>query len=121
MFEKKQLERFTRRDRDVVLDVLKKGVSQLTRLRHPKILSILHPLEDSRFFQLSSDIVHATMIWRCSKQCGIVVPVRGTSKHTSKIMFRVLAGCCILILFYNFRIIQVMSFINHRFLTFILV
>ena len=50
MFEKKQLDRFSRRDRDVVLDVLKKGVSQLTRLRHPKILSILHPLEDSRFF-----------------------------------------------------------------------
>ena len=56
MFEKKQLERFSRRDRDVVLEVLKKGVSQLTRLRHPKILSILHPLEDSRLFILFSDI-----------------------------------------------------------------
>jgi len=56
VFEKKQLERFSRRDRDVVLEVLKKGVSQLTRLRHPKILSILHPLEDSRLFILFSDI-----------------------------------------------------------------
>ena len=52
VFEKKQLERFSRRDRDIVLDVIKKGVSQLTRLRHPKILSILHPLEDSRLFTL---------------------------------------------------------------------
>jgi len=50
VFEKKLLDRFSRRDRDIVLDMLKKGVSQLTRLRHPKILSILHPLEDSRFF-----------------------------------------------------------------------
>ena len=56
MFEKKQLDRFSRRDRDIVLDVLKKGVSQLTRLRHPKILSILHPLEESRFFKLLNDI-----------------------------------------------------------------
>jgi len=52
VFEKKQLERFSRRDRDILLDVLKKGVSQLTRLRHPKILSILHPLEDSRLFTM---------------------------------------------------------------------
>jgi len=56
VFEKKQLDRFSRRDRDIVLDVLKKGVSQLTRLRHPKILSILHPLEESRFFKFLSDM-----------------------------------------------------------------
>ena len=61
MFEKKQLERFSRRDRDTVLDVLKKGVSQLTRLRHPKILSVLHPLEDSRWFELFDDVVVPTV------------------------------------------------------------
>ena len=48
ILEKKQLDRFTKRDRDAILEALKKGVSQLTRLRHPKILSVLHPLEDSR-------------------------------------------------------------------------
>ena len=61
MFEKKQLERFSRRDRDIVLDLLKKGVSQLTRLRHPKILSILHPLEESRSFTMFSSVVELFM------------------------------------------------------------
>ena len=48
MFEKKQIDRYSRRDKDIIIDTLKKGVSQLTRLRHPKILSVLHPLEESR-------------------------------------------------------------------------
>ncbi|XP_061180862.1 SCY1-like protein 2 [Saccostrea echinata] len=48
VFEKKQLEKYSKRDRELVIESLKKGVSQLTRLRHPKILSVLHPLEESR-------------------------------------------------------------------------
>ena len=68
MFEKKQLERFSRRDRDIVLDVLKKGVAQLTRLRHPKILSILHPLEESRFFALFNDIAYVNVIQKNVEQ-----------------------------------------------------
>ena len=48
VFEKKLIERYSKRDREVLLESFKKGVSQLTRLRHPKILSVLHPLEDSR-------------------------------------------------------------------------
>ncbi len=48
MFEKKQIEKYSRRDKDIIFECLKKGVGQLTRLRHPKILSILHPLEESR-------------------------------------------------------------------------
>lgn len=46
------MDRFNRRERDLILEALKKGVSQLTRLRHPKILSVLHPLEDSRHVQI---------------------------------------------------------------------
>ncbi|ESO00805.1 hypothetical protein HELRODRAFT_192420 [Helobdella robusta] len=48
IFEKKQLDRFSKRERDHFIDILKRGVQQLTKLRHPKILSIVHPLEDSR-------------------------------------------------------------------------
>ena len=48
VFEKKSVDRYSRHDKEVIIDVLKKGVSQLTRLRHPKILSVLHPLEESR-------------------------------------------------------------------------
>ncbi|KAL3842613.1 hypothetical protein ACJMK2_020606 [Sinanodonta woodiana] len=48
VFDKKILEKYSRRDRDMILEVLKKGVSQLTRLRHPRILSVMQPLEESR-------------------------------------------------------------------------
>lgn len=48
VFEKKVLEKYSRRDRETIIENLKKGVSQLTRLRHPKILTVQHPLEESR-------------------------------------------------------------------------
>ncbi|CAH1785559.1 unnamed protein product, partial [Owenia fusiformis] len=48
VFEKKTIEKYSRKDKDIIIETLKKGVSQLTRLRHPKILSVLHPLEESR-------------------------------------------------------------------------
>lgn len=48
VFEKKILEKYPKHDRDVILNILRKGISQLTRLRHPKILTVQHPLEESR-------------------------------------------------------------------------
>ena len=38
----------SRADRDALLDVYRKSISQLTRLRHPQILTVQHPLEESR-------------------------------------------------------------------------
>ena len=37
-----------RLERDRLLDQLKKSISQLTRLRHPQILTVQFPLEESR-------------------------------------------------------------------------
>lgn len=49
VFEKKQLEKFgSKDDRDQIIDILKKGVVQLTKIRHPHILIMQHPLEESR-------------------------------------------------------------------------
>lgn len=48
VFEKKLLERWPRESRDTILESLKRGVSQLTKLRHPQILIVQHPLEESR-------------------------------------------------------------------------
>nr|CAD7438797.1 unnamed protein product [Timema bartmani] len=48
VFEKRQLERWPRGDRDIILDSLRRGVHQLTKLRHPQILTVQHPLEESR-------------------------------------------------------------------------
>lgn len=48
LFEKKAVEKWTQRDRDSLIESIKKGVSQLTRLRHPRLLTVEHPLEESR-------------------------------------------------------------------------
>lgn len=48
VLEKRILDRFERAERDHLLDVFRKAVSQLTRLRHPQILTVQHPLEESR-------------------------------------------------------------------------
>ncbi|XP_067615158.1 SCY1-like protein 2 [Eurosta solidaginis] len=48
VFEKKMLERWTKDDRDTMLEILRRGVQQLTKIRHPHVLTVQHPLEESR-------------------------------------------------------------------------
>lgn len=48
VFEKKQLERWPKDDRDLMFDILKRGIHQLTKIRHPHVLTVQHPLEESR-------------------------------------------------------------------------
>lgn len=48
VFEKKNLDRWNKGDKEIVLESLKRGVTQLTKLRHPQILTVQHPLEESR-------------------------------------------------------------------------
>ncbi|KAH9518743.1 SCY1-like protein 2 [Bulinus truncatus] len=47
-FEKKNVDRFHKRDKELIIESLRKGVQQLTKLRHPRILSVIHPLEETR-------------------------------------------------------------------------
>lgn len=49
VFDKKQLDSISSKtEREVALEHIRKGVTQLTRLRHPSILTVHHPLEESR-------------------------------------------------------------------------
>ena len=48
VLEKKSLDRFNKKDRESILETLRKSITQLTRLRHPNILKVEHPLEESR-------------------------------------------------------------------------
>ncbi|GAB0086523.1 SCY1-like protein 2 [Sergentomyia squamirostris] len=48
VLEKRQLERWQKDDRDVMIETLKRGISQLTKIRHPQVLTVQHPLEESR-------------------------------------------------------------------------
>lgn len=47
-FQKKQLEKFSKEDREQLVEILKRGVVQLTKIRHPHVLTVQHPLEESR-------------------------------------------------------------------------
>uniref|UniRef100_A0A1A7Z220 SCY1-like 2 n=1 Tax=Iconisemion striatum TaxID=60296 RepID=A0A1A7Z220_9TELE len=48
VFDKKTIDKYQKFDKDQIVDSLKKGVQQLTRLRHPRLLTVQHPLEESR-------------------------------------------------------------------------
>ncbi|XP_061662993.1 SCY1-like protein 2 [Syngnathoides biaculeatus] len=48
VFDKKMIEKYQKFDKDQIVDSLKRGVQQLTRLRHPRLLTVQHPLEESR-------------------------------------------------------------------------
>lgn len=49
VLEKKLLDRYVKRDnKEQMIEVLRKGVAQLTRLRHPQILTVQHAVEESR-------------------------------------------------------------------------
>uniref|UniRef100_A0A0K0D410 Protein kinase domain-containing protein n=1 Tax=Angiostrongylus cantonensis TaxID=6313 RepID=A0A0K0D410_ANGCA len=48
LFDKKDTDRWPKDDRELFLSLIKHGVSQLTRLRHPRLLVVEHPIEESR-------------------------------------------------------------------------
>lgn len=48
VLEKKVLEKYPKHEKEIILSVLKKGIANLTRLRHPRILTVQHSLEESR-------------------------------------------------------------------------
>ncbi|XP_047245875.1 SCY1-like protein 2 isoform X1 [Girardinichthys multiradiatus] len=48
VFDKKMIDKFLKFEKDQIIDSLKRGVQQLTRLRHPRLLTVQHPLEESR-------------------------------------------------------------------------
>ena len=47
--DKKALDpKFNKKDKEMVLEIIRKGVNQLTRLRHPSLLTVQHNIEESR-------------------------------------------------------------------------
>ncbi|MFH4975121.1 hypothetical protein AB6A40_001830 [Gnathostoma spinigerum] len=74
LFEKKDIEKWPREEREVFTEILKRGVSQLTRLRHPRILVVEHPLEDSRdSFAYCTEPVFASLA-NCLGRCDNLSP-----------------------------------------------
>lgn len=54
VFDKKVVDKYQKFEKDQIIDSLKKGVQQLTRLRHPRLLTVQHPLEESRWLKLTT-------------------------------------------------------------------
>ena len=48
VLNKKQLETYSKRNRDLIIEAFKKGATQLARIKHPRILSLQHQLEESK-------------------------------------------------------------------------
>lgn len=44
----------SRDDKKLIIASLRRGVQQLTKLRHPKILSVVHPIEENRYVAFHS-------------------------------------------------------------------
>ncbi|XP_050068777.1 SCY1-like protein 2 [Anopheles maculipalpis] len=48
VFDKKQLEPFTKDEREEICENIRRGVVQLTKIRHPQVLTVQHAMEESR-------------------------------------------------------------------------
>lgn len=48
VMEKRMLDKWNKDDRDSFIEQLKRSITQLTKIRHPQILTVQHPLEESR-------------------------------------------------------------------------
>ncbi len=49
VLHKKSLEVYSKKDRELIVDAFKKGAIQLARIKHPRILSLQHQLEESKY------------------------------------------------------------------------
>ncbi len=53
VLEKKLLDSYDKREREPILEMFRKGPQQLAKLRHPRVLTVQHTLEESRWVKLS--------------------------------------------------------------------
>ncbi|XP_055586493.1 SCY1-like protein 2 [Uranotaenia lowii] len=62
VLEKKQFDRFSKDDREQIFEIVKRGIQQLTKIRHPQVLTVEHPLEESReSFAFATEPVYASL------------------------------------------------------------
>ena len=60
IFEKKILEKMEKKSAEQILETMRSGPTHLARLRHPRVLVVQHPLEESRYEWIVTDI---TLQW----------------------------------------------------------
>ena len=78
LFEKKQLDNFSKTDREIILETIRKGVQQLTKLRHPRVIAVYHALEET-----TSALAYATEPILCSLANKVQYPTDTTISEES--------------------------------------
>ncbi len=48
VLHKKDLDGYSKKDRELIVNAFKKGATQLARIKHPRVLSLQHQLEESK-------------------------------------------------------------------------
>ena len=82
VLEKKLLDKYSKRDKDLAIEIFSKGVAQLTRLRHPQILTVQHSLEESReSLAFATEPVFASLANILGSHENIPVPIPSQLKE----------------------------------------
>jgi SCY1-like protein 2 len=58
VFEKKILEKMEKKSAELILEAMRAGPTHLARLRHPRLLVVQHPLEESRYMKFNLRILY---------------------------------------------------------------
>lgn len=62
LLEKRQFDRYSKEDREEIFEIARRGVTQITKIRHPQVLTVQHPLEESReSFAFATEPVYASL------------------------------------------------------------
>ena len=49
LFEKKSIDNYDKKEKEIILEMFRKGPQQLAKLRHPRLLTVQQTLEESRY------------------------------------------------------------------------
>ncbi|XP_055618353.1 SCY1-like protein 2 isoform X2 [Toxorhynchites rutilus septentrionalis] len=62
VLDKKQFEKFSKEDKEEMFNIVRSGIIHLTKIRHPQVLTVQYPLEESReSFAFASEPVYASL------------------------------------------------------------
>lgn len=76
VLEKRLLDKVDKRDREIIIETMKKGPVQLTRLRHPRLLVVQHPLEESKdCLAFATEPIFASLANLLGKQANMPSPL----------------------------------------------
>lgn len=51
LLEKKALDNYDKKEKEIILEMFRKGPQQLAKLRHPRLLTVQQTIEESRYEQ----------------------------------------------------------------------